>query len=66
GARAFLTGSYSFLFWAVEIGLGSIIPLAILLNSNRAAKLSLQSIAAILVLVGVFVMRYIIVMAGQI
>ncbi|MBU1888233.1 MAG: polysulfide reductase NrfD [Candidatus Omnitrophica bacterium] len=66
GVRAFLTGRYSFLFWAVEIGLGSIIPLTILLSSNRAAKLSLQSIAAILVLVGVFAMRYIVVMAGQI
>lgn len=66
GVKAFLTGDYSFLFWAVEIGIGSIIPLAILLSSNRAAKLSLQSIAAILVLVGVFAMRYIVVMAGQI
>lgn len=65
-AKVFLKGDYSFLFWVVEIIIGAVVPLLILFNPNRARKLSFQSIAAIFVLVGIYVMRFVVVMAGQI
>ncbi|MFH1783409.1 MAG: NrfD/PsrC family molybdoenzyme membrane anchor subunit [bacterium] len=63
---ALLSGPYSFEFWVLEILLGAIIPLLILFNPNKAKKLSLQSIAAVLVLVGIYTMRFVVVMAGQV
>ena len=65
-ANAFLTGNYSFLFFGVEILLGAIVPLFIFFNKERSRNLSLQSMAAVLVLIGIFVMRYVVVMAGQV
>ncbi|NQT46255.1 MAG: polysulfide reductase NrfD [Candidatus Omnitrophica bacterium] len=66
GAKVLLKGNYSFLFWVVEIFLGAVVPLSILFNRDRSRKLSLQSIAAALILIGIFAMRFIVVMAGQI
>jgi len=65
-ARVFLTGSYSFLFWVVEIFLGAVIPLLILFNLKKIKRLSFQSMAAVLVLIGIYAMRFVVVMAGQI
>jgi len=64
-AKVFLTGNYSFLFWVVEIIVGAVIPLLILFNPNKIKKLSLQSIAAVFVLIGICAMRFVVVMAGQ-
>lgn len=65
-ANVLLSGNYSFLFWVVEILLGIIAPSLILFNPNRARNLSFQSVAAVLVLVGIFAMRFVVVMAGQV
>lgn len=62
-ANALLGGKFGFLFLGVEIMLGSLIPLVILFRKkvNSAALAT----ASILVLIGVFVMRYVIVIGGQ-
>lgn len=65
-AKVFLVGNYSFMFWVLEVLLGAIVPLLILFNTKKARELSFQSIAAVLVLVGIYVMRYVVVMAGQV
>lgn len=65
-ASVFLAGSYSFEFWVLEILLGAIVPLLILFNSKKARRLSLQSIAAVLALIGIYAMRFVVVMAGQV
>lgn len=63
-ANALLVGAFSFLFLGVEIVLGAVIPLLILLRSkvNSAAL----AVACALVLIGVFTMRYVIVIGGQV
>ncbi len=63
-AKALLAGAFSFLFLGVEIVLGAVIPLLILLRS-KANSVAL-AVASALVLVGVFTMRYIIVIGGQV
>lgn len=62
-AKVFLMGEYSFLFWGIEIFLGAAIPFLIFFKSKKP---SLQSVAATLVLIGVYAMRFIVVMAGQV
>lgn len=66
GAKTILAGNYSFLFWVVEVLLGAFVPILILFNPNKTRGLCWQSIACALVLVGIYVMRYIVVVAGQI
>ena len=63
-AKALLAGDWSFLFFAVEIFLGALIPVVALLaiRGNAAA----QAVASMLILVGIFTMRYIIVIGGQV
>lgn len=63
-AKFLMTGNYSFMFWIVQILLGCIVPAVILLRSKVTARM--QSVASVLILVGVFVMRYIIVIGGQV
>ena len=63
-AKALLTGEFSFLFLGVEIVLGALIPLAILLRS-KATSVAL-ALASVLVLIGVFTMRYVVVIGGQV
>lgn len=62
-ARSLINGSNSFLFWIVEILLGSIAPVAILLRKRITAKA--QAVASALILIGIYAMRYIIVVGGQ-
>ena len=61
--KALLVGTFSLPFLGVEVVLGSLIPLAILLRKKvNSAALAL---ASLLVLIGVFTMRYVIVIGGQ-
>jgi formate-dependent nitrite reductase membrane component NrfD len=62
-AKALLSGEFSALFLGVQIVLGAVVPSLILLRGkiNPAAL----AVASALVLVGVFTMRYIVVIAGQ-
>ncbi|MBU4342442.1 MAG: polysulfide reductase NrfD [Candidatus Omnitrophica bacterium] len=62
--KVILTGQYSFLFWIVEILLGAIIPIFILFKTEVSSRA--QAVAAMLILVGIFAMRFIIVVGGQI
>lgn len=59
-----LLGQYSFLFWIVEIILGSLIPVFIFIKGKSAP--SMQAVASMLALIGIFVMRYIVVVGGQV
>ena len=63
-AKALLAGAFSFLFLGVQIALGAVIPLLILLRSK--ASPATLAVASALVLVGIFTMRYIIVIGGQV
>lgn len=62
-AGALLTGSFSFLFLGVQIALGAVIPLFILLRSKASS--AAVAVACAMVLIGIFTMRYIIVIGGQ-
>lgn len=66
GAKTILAGNYSLLFWIVEVLFGAVVPILILFNPNRARQLSFQSMAAVLVLIGIYAMRFVVVMAGQV
>ena len=67
-AKLLLVGDYSFLFWTLEIVLGALIPVFILLSQNTkiTTRAYVNGTAYILLLVGIFTMRYILVIGGQI
>ena len=66
-AKLLLTGEYWLLFWVVEIFLGALIPVSILLfqNTKITTRAYVNGTAYVLLLVGIFIMRYILVMGGQ-
>ena len=59
GATLFtLTGPYSWIFWALQIGLVVVIPLLILFNKRLNASVGWIFLASVLVVIGVFFERY--------
>lgn len=64
-ALLLLVGKFAFLFWGVELLIGSILPIIILITKKLANSKGGQVLASALALVGVFTMRYIIVIIGQ-
>ncbi len=62
-AQALLGGKFAFLFLGVELLLGALVPLAILFR--RKVNAAALATASVLVLIGVFTMRYVIVIGGQ-
>ncbi len=62
-ARMLVSGHFSVAFWGLQIVLGAIVPIAILVRKSipKAAQIA----ASVLVLVGIFTMRYIVVVVGQ-
>jgi len=64
-AQALLTGQFSVSFWAVQIAGGSLIPFLILVFDGKG-RVALQAIASLLVLIGIYAMRHIIVIGGQV
>ncbi len=64
-ALLLLVGKFAFLFWVVELLIGSIVPVLILTMKRVAYKKEWQILASVLSLVGVFAMRYIILIVGQ-
>ncbi len=62
-ARSLISGRIGFLFLGVEIMVGAVVPVAILLKAKSDAIL--QIVASLLILIGVFTMRYVIVVGGQ-
>jgi molybdopterin-containing oxidoreductase family membrane subunit len=63
--KAFVIGPYASYFWIGEIGLGLVIPLILLVRS-KGLNVQLMFVATGMMLVGIFVMRYDLVLAGQI
>jgi formate-dependent nitrite reductase membrane component NrfD len=61
-AATLLTGAYALPFIGIVVILGIIIPAALLLQSKAPA---VQMLASVLVLVGIFTMRYVVVVGGQ-
>jgi Ni/Fe-hydrogenase subunit HybB-like protein len=59
-----LAGRYAWIFWAFQIGLGVVIPLAILLNKRLNRTTGWVALAAASVVVGVFFERYYLVFPG--
>jgi len=64
-ALLLLVGKFAFLFWGVELLLGSIFPIIILYTKKLGTTKGWQILASLLALIGVFTMRYIIVIIGQ-
>jgi len=64
-ALMILTLDFSPLFLGVELFLGSLVPLTILGIPKLSRRIGWVSLAAVLVMVGIFAMRYIMVIGGQ-
>lgn len=62
-AAVILSGGYGFLFIGVYLILGLVLPLAAL--ARQRPSRAVQMVAAVLILIGTFAMRYVIVMGGQ-
>jgi formate-dependent nitrite reductase membrane component NrfD len=61
-----LTGSHSLLFWLGAVGIGLVIPLALQFGAAaRRTTPGMAALVAILVLVGGFLFKYVIIAAGQ-
>jgi formate-dependent nitrite reductase membrane component NrfD len=61
--RSLASGNIGFLFVGVEIIIGAVVPVVILLKAKP--NVHLQIIASLLILIGIFTMRYVIVVGGQ-
>lgn len=58
-------GIYTFLFWAVQIIIGCIIPLALIFIKPFSQSRSLTTIACLLVIIGGLAQLYVIIIGGQ-
>jgi len=61
-AASLVTGSYAIPFLGIVVVLGTLIPAALLLRSKAPA---VHMVASVLILIGVFTMRYVVVVGGQ-
>lgn len=64
-AMLILTGSFSPYFLGVELLAGSLIPVLLLLLPFTARRLPVMMVASVLAMIGVFAMRYVMVIGGQ-
>lgn len=62
-AMSLLSGSYAVAFLGIQVLLGTIVPAVLLLRSKAPA---LQMVASVLILIGIFTMRYVVVVGGQV
>ena len=58
-------GVYSFLFWVVQIGLGNLLPLALIYAPGFRDSARALALACLLVIVGAFAQLYVIIIGGQ-
>ena len=68
GVEAFILmdgGVYTFLFWVVQVGLGGLVPLAILFHPVAGKSRRMVGAAAALVMVGGLAQVYVIIIGGQ-
>ena len=61
-----LSGPYSLTFWVGAVVVGSIIPLVLEVMGRQRVNPGLVAISAILILVGGFMVKYVIIAAGQV
>ena len=59
-----LGGPFSWIFWAFQIGMGAIIPLAILFHPGLNKTIRGVTLASISVVIGIFFERYYVVIPG--
>lgn len=59
-----LAGHYSWIFWGLQVGMGAVIPLAILFNPQLKKAVRWIALAAVSVVIGVFFERYYLVIPG--
>ncbi len=59
-----LAGRYSWLFWGFQVGLGAVLPLAVLAQPRWRRSAAAVSLAAAAVVIGVYVERYYLVIPG--
>ena len=64
-ALLLIAGKFAFLFWGVELLLGSVLPVIILYTKKLSRTTTWQIVASGLAIIGVFTMRYIILIIGQ-
>lgn len=62
----FINGPFSVSFWIFEIAVGTILPIIILLAAVKRESLNAVLSASVMVIIGLFMMRYDFVIAGQI
>jgi Ni/Fe-hydrogenase subunit HybB-like protein len=60
-----LSGNFAFLFVGVEIIMGAFIPMILVLGPKSRKSLTAAVIASILVNIGVYAMRFVMVIGGQ-
>ncbi|MCF6290787.1 MAG: polysulfide reductase NrfD [Desulfobacterales bacterium] len=63
--KAFITGPYALTFWIAEIGLGMVLPFILLIRS-KGVHYKHMFVASAMMMIGIFFMRYNLVLAGQI
>jgi molybdopterin-containing oxidoreductase family membrane subunit len=63
--RAMLAGPYSLNFWLFEVLIGMVIPFVLLLRSKNR-NINMMFTASTLMIIGIFIMRYDLVVVGQI
>lgn len=61
-----LSGPYSLTFWVGAVVIGLIVPFILEVAGRQAVKPGLAAISAILILVGGFLVKYVIIAAGQV
>ena len=64
GAMAMIKGSYAFSFWVFEIGFALVLPLILYIRS-QGTNLRMMLVASTLMIIGLFFMRYNMVIVGQ-
>ncbi|MEW6401312.1 MAG: NrfD/PsrC family molybdoenzyme membrane anchor subunit [Chloroflexota bacterium] len=64
--QAILFGQYAFSFWVVQIGLGTLIPLIVLVQPKLAKNDFIAGLMGLLLLIGYAVARILIIVPGQI
>ncbi len=65
GLAALISGVYGTTFWLGAVGVGLIIPLILELTSRSRVSMGVTAISAILILIGGFLTKYVIMVAGQ-
>jgi formate-dependent nitrite reductase membrane component NrfD len=64
--RILLAGELSFLFWAVVVVLGALVPIFVLFQAKLANMVYANAVASALLLTGVYATRYVLVIGQQI